>query len=210
MGKVMDKLKDNLQSIVDSPDLIHSEEFMMGQLKEWEEELPEFKEYRRESIEEKTMCYFNAPGQEKAFPMKELMKELFTPENQDNKNATPFLEELAVKMAKAWIEKMVDPDWVNWNLLSESGGEYSWDGSSDELKEALVGMMATNCLAESSFGGVTAQLEVFGRVGLSHASAVSDMQRNGFLKRPITKKDFENKEVRCSANIIACFDHADV
>ena len=34
----------------------------MGQLKEWEEELPEFEEYPRESIEEKTMLYFNAPG----------------------------------------------------------------------------------------------------------------------------------------------------
>ena len=45
--------------------------------------------------------------------MKELMKELFTPENQDNKNTTPILEELAVIMAKAWIGKMVDPDWAN-------------------------------------------------------------------------------------------------
>ena len=116
MGKVMDKLKDDLESIIDSPDLIHSQDFMMGQLKEWEEELPEFEEYQRESIEERLkddVIYFNAPGQEKAYPMKELMKELFTPENQDNKNTTPILEELAVIMAKAWIGKMVDPDWAN-------------------------------------------------------------------------------------------------
>ena len=50
MGKVMDKLKDDLESIIDSSDLIHGEEFMMGQLKEWEEELPELEEYRRETI----------------------------------------------------------------------------------------------------------------------------------------------------------------
>ena len=31
------------------------------------------------------MLYFNAPEQEKAYPMKESMKELFTPENQNNK-----------------------------------------------------------------------------------------------------------------------------
>ena len=80
------------------------------------------------------MCYFNAPGKDKAHPMKELVKELFTPEDQDNKNTTPILEELAVVMAEAWIAKMVDPHWVTWNLLSESGGEYSWEGSSDELK----------------------------------------------------------------------------
>ena len=201
MGKVMDKLKDDLESIIDSPDLIHSEEFMMGQLKEWEEELPEFQEYRRDYIEKKTMFYFNSPGQDKAHPMKELMKELFTPEDQDNKNTTPRLEELAVIMAKAWIGKMVDPGWVNWKLLSDSEGEYSWDGSSDELKESMIGMMAVNDLAESSFGGVTAQLEVFGRVGLAHAAGVSDMQRNGFIKRPTTKKDIENKEVRSGTTI---------
>ena len=36
------------------------------------------------------MLYFNAPGQEKAYTMKELMKELFTPKNQDNKTQHPF------------------------------------------------------------------------------------------------------------------------
>ena len=74
MGKVIDKLKDDLQSIIYSPDLIHSKEFMMGQLKGWEEELPEFEEYQRETIEEKRMLYFNAPGQEEAYLMKELIK----------------------------------------------------------------------------------------------------------------------------------------
>ena len=91
MGKVMDKLKDDLESIVDPLDLIHSKEFMMGQLQEWEEELPEFKEYRKEYIEEKTMYYFNSPGQEKVHPMKELINELLTPEDQDNKNTTHIL-----------------------------------------------------------------------------------------------------------------------
>ena len=80
------------------------------------------------------MCYFNTPGKDKAHPMKELVKELFTPEDQDNKNTIPILEELAVVMAEAWIAKMVDPHWVTWNLLSELGGEYSWEGSSDRLK----------------------------------------------------------------------------
>ena len=88
----MDKLNDDLESIIDSPYLIHSEEFMMGQLKEWEEELPEFEECRRETIEEKTMSYFNASGQEKAHPMKYLMKDLFMPENQKKTKTTPILE----------------------------------------------------------------------------------------------------------------------
>ena len=46
MGKVMDNLKEDLQSIVNTPELIHYQDFMMGMLTVWEEELPEFKEYR--------------------------------------------------------------------------------------------------------------------------------------------------------------------
>ena len=41
----MDKLKDDLQSIVESPDLIHDENFMMTMMDEWKEELPDFKDY---------------------------------------------------------------------------------------------------------------------------------------------------------------------
>ena len=43
MGKVKDKLKEDLQSIVNTPELIHDQDFMMGILTVWEEELPEFK-----------------------------------------------------------------------------------------------------------------------------------------------------------------------
>ena len=51
MGKVMDKLKEDLQYIVNTPEIIHYQEFMMGILEVWEEELPEFKEYRHDVIE---------------------------------------------------------------------------------------------------------------------------------------------------------------
>ena len=51
--------------------------------------------------------------------------------------------------------------------------------------------MAVNNLAESAFGGLMAQLEVFGRIGLANAASVSDMQWNGYLKRP----NLENNEV---------------
>ena len=49
-------------------------------------------------------------------------------------------------------------------LMSESGGAYSWDVASDELKKSLFGLMAVNDLVESAFGGLTAQLEIFGKL----------------------------------------------
>ena len=51
--------------------------------------------------------------------------------------------------------------------------------------------MAVNDLTENEFGGLTEQLKVFGMIGLANAAAVSNMQRNGYLKRP----NLENNEV---------------
>ena len=45
-------------------------------------------------------------------------------------------------------------------------------------------MMAVNDLEESAFGGLTDQLEVFGRIGLTNSAEVSDMQRNSYLYLP--------------------------
>ena len=46
--------------------------------------------------------------------------------------------------------------------MSESGTEYSWDGLSDDLKDALLGFMDANNPAEILFDSVTDQLQVFG------------------------------------------------
>ena len=41
--------------------------------------------------------------------------------------------------------------------------------------------MDVNDLAESSFTGATAQLQVFVKIGMSSTAAISDMDRNEFL-----------------------------
>ena len=78
--------------------------------------------------------------------------------------------------------------------MSESGADYSWDGFSDELKESLLGFLAVNDIVESSFSGVTSQLQVFGRIGMASASDIRDMARNGFLDQPTTNKDMSDKK----------------
>ena len=65
---------------------------------------------------------------------------------------------------KNWVQEVLDPEKDTYPLMSESGSEYSWDGSSDYLRETLFGFMAVNDLAKSSFAGVTSQLQVFGRM----------------------------------------------
>ena len=54
--------------------------------------------------------------------------------------------------------------------------------------------MSVNDLAESSFAGVTSQLQVFGLIGMASADAISNMASNGFLHQPNTnKKNIDKK-----------------
>ena len=194
MGKVLDKLKSDLESIVEEPELIHDESFMMGLMDKWADELPEFRTYLTDIFENEKQKLFDDESGTKVAPLRELRRELFHPTDRDNKECTPYLEEYVVIAAKRWITELTDPTKGTWLLLSESEGKLSWDHSSEDLKKALEGMVAVNDLAESSFAGVTAQVQVFGRVGMANAAAVSDMSRNGFLYRPVTKKEMQKSD----------------
>jgi hypothetical protein len=188
LGRVYDQLKIDLQSIVDQPELIHNEEFMMGMMQPWQDKLPPFAEYMHHQFECK-QTRLVANSNSKAVPHKLVKDELFSPKDQDNKDSTTMLETLAPIMAQAWIDEMMDTRKVTHLYMSDADGKYSWKCCSDEVKAALLGMMAVNDLAESSFAGVTAQIQMFGRLNLHGATAVSDMGRNGFLNRPMKKGD---------------------
>ena len=73
--------------------------------------------------------------------------------------------------------------------LSSSGSEYSWKYCSNERKTALLGTTATNDQAESTLGGCTSQIQQYGRIALSSASAIADMNRNGYMHRSTGAKD---------------------
>ena len=76
-----------------------------------------------------------------------------------------------------------DKNKATFQFLSESKSMYSWDHCPENAKEAMLGMMAVNNLAESLFAGVTWQVLCFGRVDVANAAAVSDLGRNKFLSR---------------------------
>ena len=52
MGKVLGNLKDDLNIIVDQPELIHDESFMMGMMDPWAAELPPYQEYRYHKLKQ--------------------------------------------------------------------------------------------------------------------------------------------------------------
>ena len=63
----------------------------------------------------------------------------------------------------------------------------------DEVKMALMEKMAVNDRAESSFAGITAYIQDYGRIGLANGAAISNMSRNGFLDHPLTKTDLKGQ-----------------
>jgi hypothetical protein len=189
MGRVLDTLKEALEAISDDPSLIANETFMMGIFDEYKFELPPFNKYVTDLYESKTSNLFNSAA--KTVPLRELRRELFHPRDEDNQLSTSMLVELAPVATQRWIKELTDASKGTFRFLSESKGELSWDHASEEDKMALVSMFAVNDLAESSFAGVSAQVQVFGRIGLANAAAVSDMKRNGFLYRPTPAAEVE-------------------
>ena len=116
LGRVLDKLKDDLQSIVESPELIHDENVIMTMFDEWKEELPDFKDYM--------FHQFNLKKQQRvkesdswAIPLLELRRELFYPKDSDNKGSCGLLEKLAKIAGQAWIRELLDPKKGNQSIF---------------------------------------------------------------------------------------------
>ena len=53
--------------------------------------------------------------------------------------------------ATLWVQELLELNKDTYNLMSESGAEYSWYGLADNLKEALLGFMAVKDITESSY-----------------------------------------------------------
>ena len=134
---------------------------MMGIIQPCANVLPFFQEYLTHKFEQKNTRLV-AESNSTVVPMMMVRKEVFNPTDQDNKDSTSTLEELAVLACTGWRDEMVDPKNGTWQFLSDLGGELSFEHSSEEDKLALRGMMAVNDLAESSFAGLTVQVQVFG------------------------------------------------
>ena len=194
MEKVLDNIKEDLNMISDQPELIHEKSFMPRMMDPWAAELPLFQEYLDKKMKHQKTHYFNSTSTTKEVLLKELRKDMFSTNDQDKRESNQIIEDLEVVAVTSWLQELLDPKKYTYPLMYEYGAEYSWDGSSDNLKEALIGFMAVNDLSEISFAGATSQLQVFGRIGMASSADISNMARNGFLDRPIKNKETSDKK----------------
>ena len=188
MGRAIDLIHHACQEIIDDNTLIYNESYMLHIFDEFMEELPEFQARMEYTFKNK------------AVPIKDLIKELFSPTNLDNRDSTEMLEKIASIGIKALTDEFEDNSKATYKYLSISGTQFSFAHCPDHIKEQMLHTMASNDLAESSFAGVTAQVKCYGRIGMSAAAAVSDVGRNGFLfrgtPRPQLKRASKNTNIK--------------
>ena len=67
--------------------------------------------------------------------------------------------------------ELTDEKKATWKYLNISKSPYCWECMSDERRQTLLGVAATNDKAESVLGGTTANIQRFGRINLTNASA---------------------------------------
>ena len=104
IGRVFDILHTALNNILDDITLIHKKSTMMFMFQYMVEELPEFKTFWvYESHNMKTE--FVVKSQTKAFPLKNLVEELFSPQDHNNKDYTIIMETLCPISFKAMIKE---------------------------------------------------------------------------------------------------------
>ena len=187
MGRAVDILHTACGEILDDIKLIHDEKYMMNIFDEIAEEIQDFKMFLEFQFKNKK-TEFIAKSKTKSVPYSMLIDELFYPKDDDNKDSTVILETVAKLGIEALLRELEDEKKATYKYLSVSGTAFSFDHCPENIKQAMMGMMAVNDLAESSFAGVTSQVQCYGRIGMHAAAGVSDINRNNFLSRPTTKK----------------------
>ena len=107
---------------------------------ELRDELPEFKAFLEYEFDNKKSAYVEESN-EKAVPLKEIFKELFSPENLDNQDSTDILEKIAAIGIVALVVKMENEKKATYKYLSISGSEFSYEHCPEDVKKSMLGKL---------------------------------------------------------------------
>jgi hypothetical protein len=167
---------------------------MMNIFSEYLQELPPFEEYWKLTFEKKQMSVVAHSRKDgtKIVHMAKLRIELFSPTTPTNTKTANMVVRLGETAAKTIIIELMDTSKATYKYTNKSKSKYSYNHCGDNKKKAMLGIRATNDEAESSPGGATAQVQEYGRINISSAAAISDMNRNKYLQRernPPRKKE---------------------
>jgi hypothetical protein len=89
----------------------------------------------------------------------------------------------------AIITELLNQKNKTYKYLSISESEFSYNYSTEERKQLMMGIRATNDEAERVLGGATANIQRYGRISFSGAGAVGDLKQNAFLHQRTKSKN---------------------
>ena len=124
MGRAIDLIYHACKEIIQDPSLIHEELFMLHIFNDLLEELPEFEAHLEYEFKNKKSEFVEAL-QTKAVPLKEIIKELFSPTNLDNQDRTEMIETITTIGIQALIDELLDEKKATYKYLSILGSKFS-------------------------------------------------------------------------------------
>jgi hypothetical protein len=192
MGRVLDTLYENLQSLRQNLRLILDQSFMMTIFKQYCKELPPFHEYWEIIFKKKQMKVISWKDGSKVVHNARLLKNIFSPLREANLKTTDRVHELGSIAATTIITELLDQNKATYKYLSVSKSEFSHRYSTEDRKKSLIGLRATNDEALSVLDGAIANIRRYGGISLFDVGAVGEMKLNAFLYRPTKSRNSVN------------------
>ena len=103
--------------------------------------------------------------------------------------------DLDVTAATLLLKEFRDPNKLTSDHLSSECGQLSYDHTTAEHHEAMLGKEATNDNAESPFAILTMQMEIFNTIGINNASALALAWHNNDFYRRMVSLDKREKNI---------------
>ena len=117
--------------------------------------LAPFVEYLEFMFTKRRMSVVARRSGAKVMHMQLAWSELFNPTNKTNIDTTTRVVELGTVAMTTLLREFHDPKKVSHKYFSVSKSEFSWEHCPEQIKQATLGVMAVNDVAESALGGCT-------------------------------------------------------
>ena len=178
----------------EEPELLRNKEFMMGIFKPFRDELPPFREFYEHRYGKKTQ-YRVVRNLNKELPNRELLNELFYPQDPSNLETDYLLNDHGLLIAETLLNELTDKRKATHNHLSAVDGKYSWKLCADDEKAAGLKLHANNNVSESSFGTLTYFINTFNMIGLTNAGGMALARQNGIFNTEIPHAKNKDKGI---------------
>ena len=119
--------------------------------------------------------------------------ELFNPADPRNVETDRVKDDIGFVVAETLLKELSDEKKETHEHLSMNNGMHSWNRTSEAENEAGKGLFANNNASESSFGGLTNQVETYSMTSVTNTGGRAIERQNGDFNIVIDSLYAKNK-----------------